>query len=67
MDPTTYFDDYAFAVNGSRIPIYSEITLDLDIGGRQCTWKFLVADVRQNLLGYVLLAHFKFTFDCGAA
>jgi hypothetical protein len=54
-----------FAANGTTIPTYGWISLSLNLGlRRDFTWRFVVADVQNPIIGADLLAHFGLLVDC---
>jgi transposase InsO family protein len=57
--------DYTlFAANGSPIYTYGPLTLSLDFGlRRDFTWRFIVADVDQPIIGVDFLAHYSLLID----
>lgn len=58
-------DNYRlFAVNGSAIPTFGTARLDLDIGlPAKYTWNFIVANVKQPILGADFLNHYNLLPD----
>jgi hypothetical protein len=53
------------AANGNTISTYGWLPLSLNLGlRRDFTWRFVVADVSQPLIGADFLAHFCLLVDC---
>jgi hypothetical protein len=53
------------AANGTTIPTYGWLSLSLNLGlRRDFTWRFVVADVTQPLIGVDFLSHFGLLVDC---
>jgi len=53
-----------YAANGTIIPTYDKITLQPNLGLRRAfTWRFIVADVTQPIIGADFLAHFHLLPD----
>jgi hypothetical protein len=53
------------AANGTTIPTYGWLSLNLNLGlRRNFTWQFVVADVTQPLIGVDFLSHFGLLVDC---
>lgn len=53
-----------YAANGTPIPTYGTIVQHLDLGlRRKMTWRFVVADVGQPIIGADLLFHFNVMVD----
>jgi hypothetical protein len=53
------------AANGTTIPTYGWLPLSLNLGlRRDFTWRFVVADVTQPLIGVDFLSHFGLLIDC---
>jgi hypothetical protein len=53
------------AANGTTIPTYGWLPLSLNLGlRREFTWRFVVADVAQPLIGADFLSHFGLLVDC---
>jgi cleavage and polyadenylation specificity factor subunit 1 len=51
--------------NGSTIRTYGWLALSLNLGlRREFTWRFVVAEVTQPLIGADFLSHFGFLVDC---
>ena len=63
MTPTEHYDDFAIAANNTRIFIYGARYVDVNFGGENCRWKFLIADIKRNIIGCDYLKHFKFSYD----
>ncbi|GFW10443.1 gag-pol polyprotein [Trichonephila clavipes] len=52
------------AANGTKIPIYGTKRILLDLGlRRQFTWFFVIADVRQPIIGVDFLKYFNLLVD----
>jgi hypothetical protein len=52
-----------YATNGNTIPTYGWLSLSLNLGlRREFTWRFVVADVTQPLIGAGFLTHFGLCF-----
>ena len=51
MTPTEHYDDFAIAANNTRIFIYGARYVDVNFGGENCRWKFLIADIKRNIIG----------------
>ena len=53
-----------FAANGTNIPTYGTklLTLDLNLR-RQFTWNFVIADVKEPIIGVDFLTHFHLLVD----
>ena len=52
------------AANGSMIRTYGQKSLTLNLGLRRTfTWVFVIADVRQHILGADFLGHYKLLVD----
>ena len=52
------------AANGSLIKTYGQKSLTLNLGLRRTfTWIFIIADVKQHILGADFLAHYKLLVD----
>jgi hypothetical protein len=48
-----------FAANGTTIPTYGWLSLNLNLGlRRDFTWRFVVADIQAPVIGVDLLSHF---------
>lgn len=61
---TSNADFKLFAANGTEIKTFGDKLLSLDFGlRRQLTWKFIVADVRQPIIGADFLTHYKLLVD----
>jgi hypothetical protein len=59
------FDYDLCAANGTTISTYGWLPLSLNLGlRRDFTWRFVVADVSQPLIGADFLAHFGLLVDC---
>jgi hypothetical protein len=53
------------AANGTTIPTYGWLPLSLNLGMRRdFTWRFVVADVTQPLIGADFLSHFGLLVEC---
>jgi hypothetical protein len=53
------------AANGTTVRIYGWLPLNLNLGlRREFTWRFVVADVTQPLIGADFLSHFGLLVDC---
>jgi hypothetical protein len=53
------------AANGSTIHTYGWLSLSLNLGlRRDFTWRFVVTDVTQPLIGVDFLSHFGLLVDC---
>jgi hypothetical protein len=53
------------AANGTTIRTYGWLPLSLNMGlRREFTWRFVVADVTQPLIGADFLSHFGLVVDC---
>jgi hypothetical protein len=53
------------AANGTTIHTYGWLSLSLNLGlRRDFTWRFVVADVSQPLIGVDFLSHFGLLVDC---
>lgn len=53
-----------YAANGTPINTFGERTIKLDLGLRRCFhWSFIVADVKQPIIGSDFLAHFDLLVD----
>ncbi|GFV60033.1 gag-pol polyprotein [Trichonephila clavipes] len=53
-----------YAANGTKIPTYGTKRILLDLGlRRQFTWFFVIADVRQPIIGVDFLKHFNLLVD----
>ncbi|GFX47368.1 retrovirus-related Pol polyprotein from transposon opus [Trichonephila clavipes] len=53
-----------YAANGTKIPTYGTKRILLDLGSRrQFTWSFVIADVRQPIIGVDFLKYFNFLVD----
>lgn len=53
-----------YAANGTPINTYGERVLKLDLGLRRCfQWSFIVADVKQPIIGSDFLSHFDLLID----
>ena len=53
------------AANGTTIHTYGWLPLSLNLGlRREFTWRFIVADVTQPLIGADFLSHFGLLVDC---
>jgi hypothetical protein len=53
------------AANNTTIATYGWISLSLDLGlRRDFTWRFMVADVQEPIIGADFLAHFGLLVDC---
>lgn len=61
-------EDYTlYAANGTKISTYGVKTLVLDLGLRRALrWTFVIADVRQPILGADFLVHYKLVVDLSA-
>jgi predicted aspartyl protease len=54
-----------FAANGTTIPTYGWLSLNLNLGlRRDFTWRFVVADLQTPVIGVDLLSHFGLLVDC---
>lgn len=54
-----------FAANGSSIPTYGFMQLELDLGLRRAfTWRFVIADVSKAIIGADFLSHYGLIVDC---
>jgi hypothetical protein len=54
-----------FAANGTTIPTYGWLSLNLNLGlRRDPTWRFVVADIQTPVIGVDLLSHFGLIVDC---
>jgi hypothetical protein len=54
-----------FAANGTTIPTYGWLSLNLNLGlRRDFTWLFVVADIQTPVIGVKLLSHFGLIVDC---
>jgi cleavage and polyadenylation specificity factor subunit 1 len=51
------------AANGSQIPTFGRMDINLRLAGKNFTWNFVVASIRQSLLGADFLAHFRLLVD----
>jgi hypothetical protein len=53
------------AANGTTIRTYGWLPLSLNLGlRREFTWRFVVGDVTQPLIGAAFLSHFGLLVDC---
>lgn len=53
-----------YAANGTIINTFGERLLTLDLGLRRSfQWKFIIADVRQHIIGSDFLSHFDLLVD----
>jgi hypothetical protein len=53
------------AANGTTIPTYGGLSPNLNLGlRREFTWRFIIADVTQPLIGADFLTHFGLLVDC---
>lgn len=63
-DATPATDYSLYAVNGSRIPTFGTRELTLDVGlPKQYPWCFIIADVKQSIIGADFLSHFNLLPD----
>jgi hypothetical protein len=54
-----------YAANGNTIHTYGWLSLSLNLGlRREFTWRFVVADVTEPLIGADFLTHFGLLVDC---
>ena len=63
MKPSEQYNDFAIAASNTRITIFGARYVDVNVGGEICQWKFLIADIRRNIIGCDFLKHFKFSYD----
>ena len=58
-------DYQLFAANGTIIPTYGWVHLQLNFGLRRIfNWRFVVADVTKPIIGVDLLSHYNLLVDC---
>jgi predicted aspartyl protease len=54
-----------FAANGTTIPTYGWLSLNLNLSlRRDFTWRFVVPDIQIPVIGVDLLTHFGLNVDC---
>lgn len=63
--PRTKTSYQLFAANGTSIPTYGWINLNLNLGlRRDFTWRFVVADVSKPIIGIDFLIFYNLMVDC---
>ena len=63
MAPSEHYTDFALAANNTQINICGAKNVDIQIGNEICKWKFLIADIKKNIIGCDILKHFNFSYD----